>query len=255
MSCRIAHVLPVLLLALLAAGAVASGAAHAEPAACAGGAACAVELERLAAEAVRSRVPSPDRFELVASRSDDGVSWGSEPVRVEILDVDGPGASGSARVRFRVEAGDGTVGEARVTVRGEIRGPALVARRALVRGASIPPDAVEVVEKNLTRSIESPLRDPSQVLGSAPTRTLGVGEILTASSIGGPRVVRRGQPVSLRIETDRMSVAATGVARRDGAVGEVIPAENSATGAVVVGRVEADGSLQVVPRGVSRGRR
>ncbi|MBZ5637231.1 MAG: flagellar basal body P-ring formation chaperone FlgA [Acidobacteriia bacterium] len=244
--------------ALLVAG-VGAPAARGEPgpgtAETIAGASVAAEIEKAAAEAVRARVRPPDRIEVVLSRSDGGSFPASEPLRLEILDVVGPNTSGSARVRLRVLAGDRPVGEARATVRCEVRGPALVARRTLARGAPIPADAVEVADCNLTRMTEPPLREPGQVRGLAPVRTLGTGQVLAASLVGGAPVVHRGQPVSLKIETERMSVIASGTARRDGAVGETVTAENAATGAVVTGSVQPDGSILVVRGNPSRGKR
>jgi len=212
-------------------------------------------VEQAAAEAIKARVAPPDYFEVVACRMDGGSRPEAGPVRLEVLDAEGPNGSGVARVRFRVLAGEKPAGEARATVRGEVRGPVLVSRATLRRGVPVPLDAVEIAETAVTRLTDPPLRGTGEVRGRVPLRTIAAGQVLTASLLGGPTVVRRGQPVTLKIDNPRFSVVASGTARRDGAVGDSVPAENVATGAVVIGRVQPDGTLLVLRSGESKRRK
>jgi flagella basal body P-ring formation protein FlgA len=250
--------LPASILAALLAAGIGVSAVAEEPLSGAGGsitgASFAGLVEQAAGDAVRARIAPPDRFDVLACRMDGGSLPPAGPVRVETLDVEGPNASGVARVRLRILAGGKPAGEARLTVRGEVRGPALIARATLRRGIPIPADAVEVAESVLTRLTDPPLRAADEVRGLVPVRTLAAGQVLTSALVGGAAVVRRGQPVSLRIESDHLSVVARGVARRDGAIGDTVPAENTATGVLVVGRVQPDGSL-LVRSGESRRKR
>jgi flagellar basal body P-ring formation protein FlgA len=212
-------------------------------------------VEQAAAEAIKARVAPPDYFEVVACRMDGGSRPEAGSIRLEVLDAEGPNGSGVARVRLRVLAGDKPAGEARATVRGEVRGPVLVSRATLRRGVPVPLDAVEIAETVVTRLTDPPLRGTGEVRGQVPLRTIAAGQVLTASLLGGPTVVRRGQPVTLKIENSRFSVAASGTARRDGAVGDSVPAVNAATGSMVIGRVQPDGSLLVLRPVESRRRK
>ena len=60
--------------------------------------------------------------------------------------------------------------------------------------------------------------------------------------------------VELKLVRGRLTVTAKGPVKRDGAPGDVIPAENVATGARLTARVQEDGTLLVV-RGAMPARR
>ncbi len=146
---------------------------------------------------------------------------------------------------FRLEGEAGELGTARVAVRGTVRGPALLARTPLPRGSAIGSASLEVADCDLTRLGEPPVREVSAAAGRAPRRSLGSGRILTPSLLGGPVLVRRGQPVELRVEREGLTVRASGRARRSGVAGEAVLAENEASGALVLAEVQEDGSLRV----------
>ncbi|HEU4401281.1 MAG TPA: flagellar basal body P-ring formation chaperone FlgA [Candidatus Polarisedimenticolia bacterium] len=214
----------------------------------------ALSLERAARIAAIAAVSAPDRFTPVVcriappGRLPDGVT-GLEPVG-----VDGPNASGVVRVRLRMLAGTAPVGEASATVRGVVRGPVLVATRPLAGGQPIPAASLAVLEADLTSLLGEPLRAAGETEGLVPRRTLGAGRPLTRQALAPAPVVRRGQEVRLRIESAGLTVTVLGVARSDGAPGELLLAESAVTGAVFRGRVQTDGSLVVVSR-VGSGRR
>jgi flagella basal body P-ring formation protein FlgA len=205
----------------------------------------AARVERMAIAAVEATIEAPDRFEASASRADAFEHVPGE-VRLETVEVGRPNGFGVASVRFRIVVGTTPKGEARATVRGVVRGPALVATRPLDRGIAVPVAAVAVQDADLTRLDRKPLRDASELGGLAPVRTLGAGRVLTPDLLVPVVVVRRGEPVDLKVEGRSMTVVARGIARADGAPGDRLAAENAVTGAVVVGEVQADGSLLVL---------
>jgi len=214
----------------------------------------AARVERLAVGEVAAAVKAPDRFEAIETRADALDAATSGEVRLEILEVVGPNAFGVASVRFRMIDGGKASGETRATVRGVVRGPALVAKVALDRGVAVPEDAVEVRDSDLTRLDGAPLRDASELKGLAPVRTLGSGRVLTPELLSPPRIVRRGDPLELKVLRPGMTVVARGIARGNGAPGDRIQAENSVTGQLVLGEVQSDGSLLVLGPAARRGR-
>ena len=209
----------------------------------------ATRVERAAADVARSRVTPPDRFEVLSSRFGGGEPIDSATVRLEPVQVDGPNSSGVFHIRFRMLVEDVPRGEVRASVRGRIHGPALKASRTLVRGKLIDAADLEVADADLTRLGTKPLREAEQVLGRVSVRTLGAGRVLTEDLLVAAPVVQRGQLVELRIERDHMQIRALGKTLRPGVAGDVVPAENIASGVRLEGVVQLDGSLLVLQHG------
>jgi len=200
--------------------------------------------ERAAAALARAQVAEPDRFEVLAARFG-GADRTERPVRLEPLEVVGPNAAGMVRVTFRMidRADSVSRGIARASVRGRVFGPAVQATRTLTRERIIAASDLALRESDLTRFVDEPLREPSRAVGLVPLRSLGSGRVLAAELLGAAPVVRRGETVDLRYERDSFHVVVSAVALRDGAPGDVVPAENDATGVVIRGLVRADGTL------------
>jgi flagella basal body P-ring formation protein FlgA len=201
-------------------------------------------VEWAALEAAAARVAAPDRFEPTSWRIE-GAEGLADDVALEVQETVGPDPSGTVRVRFKAR-GAGAPAGIRVVVHGRVLGPALVVRRALPAAAPIDPQAVELAEADLTRLAAEPLREVGQLSGLAPLHALGAGRPLTADLLAPLPIVHRGDTMELRIERGRLAVRAVGIAREDGAPGDLVTAENAATGSAVVGRVQPDGSLLVL---------
>ena len=209
-------------------------------------------VERIAARAARDQVSEPDRFEVLSVRVGSADALPDDRARLEVASVDGPNASGMVVVTLRVLSGELPAFERRISVRGRVFGPAVVASRTLTGGAPIDRSAVSIADADLTRLPEPPLRAPQEVLGLVPVRTVGPGRVLTAALLRPADVVRRGDTVDLVIERPGLTIRAVGTARRDGAPGDVVEAENMASGAILSCRVRDDGSLLVIRRTADR---
>lgn len=127
-----------------------------------------------------------------------------------------------------------------------VKVPALVAREALSRGSIVGADQVELVEYELSRLPDGALRDPQQAAGRQAVRTVPAGTPLRRSDLIAPAVVRRGDRVTLTLETGLLSLAVQGLALEDGAAGEVIKVENSQSGRLVEALVRGAGDVLVV---------
>jgi len=207
-----------------------------------------------ASDDAKAQIAAPDRFEIVDCRYGGGTPVHEGRVRLEPLDADGPNHAGYVRLRYRVLVDDRPVGEARATVRGVVRGPALVATQVLRRGEAPAADGLEVVDAELTRLAEPPLRAASELGDVVPARTIGAGRVLTARLFEPRPVVLRGDTVEMAVVTGGLMVKTKGRALRDGAPGETVPAENLRTGAKLQAEVQPDGTLLLV-RGPVGGRR
>ncbi len=134
----------------------------------------------------------------------------------------------------------------RLYVRVQIRlfAPVLVARRPLNRGAAISAGDIRLEERELSALPRGYLMALSQAEGLTVKRALARGEPLRAGLLERPRVIRRGQTVTLVAGGGGLRVKTTGTALKDGAVGERISAR-SASRRIIEGVVTEDGQIRV----------
>lgn len=107
-----------------------------------------------------------------------------------------------------------------VTTEIEIFGPALVTTRSLARGTALAPADVQSVETKLTSLGHGYLQSPEEIQGMATLRTLPAGTVLTPSMLKAPRIVRRGDRVTLVSGQGPIQVEMIGEAVNDGARGD-----------------------------------
>ncbi len=77
----------------------------------------------------------------------------------------------------------------------------------------------------------------AEVEGREAYRALVAGQPVAGDAIGPPRLVRRGEPVTVVFAEGGLRLETTATARSGGGRGDVVEVENSVSGAVVTGRV------------------
>jgi flagellar basal body P-ring formation protein FlgA len=115
----------------------------------------------------------------------------------------------------------------------------LVLNRALRAGESLTADAVGLRRREVSGLGHGALRDPAQAVGRTARRALAAGTILDPAELAEPRLVRRGQVLTLVGRAGGLVVRADGKAMADGAAGDYIPVENLASRRVVRARVRS----------------
>ncbi len=84
-----------------------------------------------------------------------------------------------------------------------------------------------------------------EVVGQRVRRRVGAGTLWRAGLLSEPTVVQRGQMVRLRFQRGPLRIAGLGKAREEGQVGELIRVQNVDSRREVMGRVRADGEVDV----------
>ena len=115
----------------------------------------------------------------------------------------------------------------------KVFGPALVVRQPLARGTAITEKDLDLVERNLAALPYGYYIDPKTVIGMLAKRTLAANSIVTPQMVQAPKLVKRGERVTLIGETGPLKVRMIGEALSDGSEGDLI-------------RVRADGSKRVI---------
>ncbi|MFT3976484.1 MAG: flagellar basal body P-ring formation chaperone FlgA [Sphingomonas bacterium] len=82
--------------------------------------------------------------------------------------------------------------------------------------------------------------------GMEAARALPAGAILRATDLVRPQLIRRGEPVTIRIVTGALSIATAGRALGGGAKGDAVRVVANSTNRTLDGRIEAAGSVRVM---------
>ena len=85
----------------------------------------------------------------------------------------------------------------------------------------------------------------SLLVGKVARRTLLPGHPIPVNAVKDPAVVTRGAPVRIVYQAAGLTITATAAPLQEGSVGDVIRVRNVDSGLVVVGVVQADGTVRV----------
>jgi flagella basal body P-ring formation protein FlgA len=129
--------------------------------------------------------------------------------------------------------------QVRTWVRAEIRlfEEVLVSLRPIGRDRAILPEDVRIERRDIGALGARPLSAKRQVAGKLAARNIGINEILTESVVAAPKVVERGNALTLIYETASLKIEAPGRALEDGRIGDVIPVKNPSSGKIVEGKI------------------
>lgn len=82
--------------------------------------------------------------------------------------------------------------------------------------------------------------------GLEARRALSAGAVVTANDLMPQQLVRRGEPVMIRVVSGGMTISASGRALSNGAKGEMVRVVTTTTNRTIDGVVESAGSVRIV---------
>lgn len=129
----------------------------------------------------------------------------------------------------------------RVTVKRNV--PVLT--RRLEGGTIIGAADIDFMAVPEDRANGTVLTDTSQLIGRELRRDIDGGELIHTQDIIPPRFVTRGSLVTLKIQTEFMTITAQGKALQDGAKGDAIRVINTQSNRTVEGTVDGPGTVRV----------
>jgi flagella basal body P-ring formation protein FlgA len=199
----------------------------------------AEELRAAIEPAVTATLAAGEQLRAVDVGGSVRIPQGTYEVRVAA-----PAAGGG--MRRRVDASvvqDGAV-VATTTARVEIAasGPVVILRRAVARGTVLGPGDVDVEDRDLTGLPAGVVTSVADAVGKETRAALPAGAPLTLSSVTSPLLVRRGDLVTVIVETPGMRLSTPGEALEPGAAGVPIRVRNRTS--------QQELSGQVVDRGI-----
>ncbi len=120
-----------------------------------------------------------------------------------------------------------------VPVRVSVRRVVVVTALPLERGKTLTPDDVILAERDLAAVAGGYLTRIEAASGQVLRRAVPAGAALSPALLEAPLLIRRGQPVTLQARTGALMVQAPGLARGDGALGQVIEVQNASSKKII----------------------
>jgi len=121
----------------------------------------------------------------------------------------------------------------------------VVAISSIRRGQLITAEDVMLENKNVSTLHFGYLNSIEAAIGSIAKRHISVGKILTKQTIGAPKIVRRGEHVTIISNNKRFSVRMAGKAMSDGTKGKRIRVKNNSSKRIIEATVTAPGVVTV----------
>ena len=162
---------------------------------------------------------------------------------VEAFMPPGSRAIGKTTVGIRCPDTDGW--SIYVSARINVYGTVLVARQPLARGSVIQETDLDLVERNLASLPYGYYLDIQPVAGMVAKRTIAAATVITPNMVQAPRLVQRGQRVTVIAETGALRIRTVGKALSDGKSGDLVQIQAEGSKRVVDGIVVSQGVVKV----------
>ncbi len=121
----------------------------------------------------------------------------------------------------------------------------LVARHNLPRGSMLGPDDVIAVRRDISRLVSGYFRRSEEILDMVARRSLRKGRVLTPAVVTPPRLVKRGQLVTILAQAGNLVIRVRGKALGEGRRGDTIRVRNTRSKRVVQATVVDFGTVRV----------
>lgn len=164
----------------------------------------------------------------------------AKPLQVEAIDVRQP-----VRMRFAARCPDAAGRAHEYVVRAKISAPVLVTAAPVASGEVLSDTHVTIERRDIT-NIPDALGSPEAAVGQTTRRSLRAGELLRASQLTAPVLVKRGDAVVMVARLEGIEVTTAGQALDAGAQGAMIRVKNAASGQIVRMRVIGAGMVEPV---------
>ncbi|MBL4763592.1 MAG: flagellar basal body P-ring formation protein FlgA [Gammaproteobacteria bacterium] len=121
----------------------------------------------------------------------------------------------------------------------------VVSTRHIPRGQTLTTSNITVEEREVSRLNQGYFSETPLALGSIATRRIPINKVIAPNFIAAPKMVKKGEVVSIQANTSGLSIKATGIALSAGGLGDLIQVKNSKTRRIVEGRVSAVGQVTI----------
>ena len=123
--------------------------------------------------------------------------------------------------------------------------PVVVLARALPRRTPLTRADLRVEERDVASLLSGYVPKPESAIGKTLVRSLPEGFVLNETLLRAPKLVRRGERVTLLAESNGIRVRSNGTALADGGKGDRVSVKNLRSRRIVEGVVLTRGTVQI----------
>jgi flagella basal body P-ring formation protein FlgA len=127
----------------------------------------------------------------------------------------------------------------------KIYGKVLTTSRPVARGARVTKNDIKMLDYELALLSSGYYVDPKNIVGKIAKRLIPAGRVFRPALLDAPRLVQRGEEVTILAETKGLKVQVPGIALMDGSAQDKITIRNKASKKVIQGTVVAAGVVKV----------
>ncbi len=121
----------------------------------------------------------------------------------------------------------------------------VVAGKPLIRGQLLTSDDLELKRMEISKTPDS-FFSIHDLAGKRLKRNMRAGSVLRESYVEPMPIILQGQKVKMVLQNKSLTLTATGLARRDGAVGDVIRVQNINSRKIILCRIAGPGIVEVI---------
>ncbi len=121
----------------------------------------------------------------------------------------------------------------------------VVLTKPIQRGEIINQTHLSIERRETSNLRDDFVTQPEQLEGKEVTRQLGVGTILSLKNLVEPKLIKRGDKVTITTSKPEFSIRMSGVAMMDGARGQLIKVKNQNSGRIINATVIEPGLVSV----------
>lgn len=120
----------------------------------------------------------------------------------------------------------------------------VTATRRLKYGEIITPEMVTITDRDIS-AVQSYSKTLSEVIGSVVKRNVREGSVIGPDAVELPHVIKKGELVKIVVNHSGLVLTATGIAKSNGRLDEVIRVKNTNSNKLIYCRVQAPGLVEV----------
>ena len=123
--------------------------------------------------------------------------------------------------------------------------PVVVIKHAMPRGALLSKADLRVEKRDISKYHQGVIDEPDQAIGKLLKRSIPGGSVLQPTQLKAPKLVHRGESITIISQTNAISIRMNGKALADAGHGQRVRVRNSSSRRIVEGIVTGPGQVRV----------